>query len=69
MANLQKTQGSASRPKAASARPPAVGAEGPSTERIAARAYELWQANGCPEGRDAEYWYQAERELRARAGK
>jgi hypothetical protein len=69
MANLQKTQGSASRTKAVTAQPPAVGVEAPSTERIAARAYELWQANGCPEGRDAEYWYQAERELRARAGK
>ncbi|HSN15007.1 MAG TPA: DUF2934 domain-containing protein [Anaeromyxobacteraceae bacterium] len=68
MANLQKTQGSASsRTKAVTARPPET-AEAPTAERIAARAYEIWQANGCPEGRDAEYWYQAERELRARAG-
>jgi hypothetical protein len=67
MANLQKTQGSASKTKAITAQP-RPGSDAPSTERIAARAYEIWQANGCPEGRDAEYWYQAERELRARAG-
>jgi hypothetical protein len=31
---------------------------------IAARAYELWQARGCPEGSPDEDWFQAERELK-----
>jgi hypothetical protein len=33
-------------------------------ERIRVRAYHLWQADGCPEGREAEYWQRAE-ELQA----
>ena len=35
----------------------------PTREEIARRAYELWQRNGCPQGRDVEHWCQAEREL------
>ena len=31
--------------------------------RIQRRAAELWEAAGRPEGRDLEYWLQAEREL------
>ncbi|MBI2480677.1 MAG: DUF2934 domain-containing protein, partial [Planctomycetia bacterium] len=27
------------------------------------RAYELWQAQGCPAGRDIDLWLQAEREI------
>ena len=34
-------------------------------EKIAARAYQIWQESGCPDGRDLEHWLQAERELRA----
>ncbi len=30
--------------------------------RIRTRAYHLWEADGCPHGRDAEYWERA-REL------
>ena len=37
--------------------------EGLSHERIAARAYELWEARGRPEGNDLEDWFKAEREL------
>lgn len=33
---------------------------------IAARAYELWQARGCPEGSPDEDWFHAVRELRSR---
>lgn len=33
-------------------------------QRIRERAYHLWEADGCPEGRDAEYWERA-RELDA----
>ena len=28
-------------------------------EQIRQRAYEIWQAQGSPEGRDEEYWLQA----------
>jgi hypothetical protein len=34
---------------------------------IAALAYELWQARGCPEGSADEDWYHAAEQLRARA--
>lgn len=32
-------------------------------ETIAARAYELWQERGCPEGSPEVDWFQAEEEL------
>jgi hypothetical protein len=32
---------------------------------IARRAYEKWQARGCPEGDDARDWFEAEQELLA----
>jgi hypothetical protein len=35
-------------------------------EDIAALAYELWQARGCPNGSPAEDWYQAVERLRSR---
>jgi hypothetical protein len=34
---------------------------------IAALAYELWQARGCPHGSAQEDWFQAAEELRSRA--
>jgi hypothetical protein len=37
----------------------------PSRERIAVRAYELWEAQGRPQGADREHWFEAERQLRA----
>ncbi len=33
-------------------------------QRIRERAYHLWELDGCPDGRDAEYWERA-RELDA----
>lgn len=30
------------------------------SERIARKAYELWEQRGCPEGRDLENWLDAE---------
>ena len=33
---------------------------------IKARARELWEQNGCPAGRDLEFWLQAEFEIKAR---
>jgi Protein of unknown function (DUF2934) len=35
------------------------------TDEIAKRAYEIWQAEGCPQGRDVDHWLQAEAELTA----
>jgi hypothetical protein len=37
-----------------------------SEEEIARRAYELWQARGCPPGDGSEDWQAAEKELVAR---
>jgi hypothetical protein len=31
--------------------------------RIRARAHELWEQHGRPQGRDEEFWLRAEREL------
>ena len=36
----------------------------PSEERIRARAYELWEQAGKPDGRGHEFWQQAEQTLR-----
>jgi hypothetical protein len=33
------------------------------TERIRERAYEIWAANGCPDGQAEQHWFTAEREL------
>jgi len=35
---------------------------------IAALAYHLWQARGCPDGSSEEDWFHAAEELRSRAG-
>lgn len=34
-------------------------------QRIRDRAYAIWLDEGCPEGRDAEHWFQAERAILA----
>ena len=31
---------------------------------VARRAYQLWEAAGRPQGKDMEYWLQAEAEIR-----
>jgi hypothetical protein len=33
------------------------------TQRVRLRAYLIWEREGRPEGRDAEHWRQAEREV------
>lgn len=44
--------------------PPASAAPEPPTEKeISVRAYQLWEQAGCPEGRDKEFYLQAEKEL------
>jgi hypothetical protein len=37
----------------------------PTQEEVIHRAYELWEQAGKPEGRDQEFYHQAERELAA----
>jgi hypothetical protein len=40
----------------------------PSHEEIARLAYSLWQAEGCPHGRDKEHWFRAIEQLRGPGG-
>jgi hypothetical protein len=35
----------------------------PTEDRIRARAHELWEEAGRPEGRQDEFWHKAEQEL------
>jgi hypothetical protein len=37
----------------------------PDHDQIAALAYALWEARGCPEGSPEDDWLQAEQELTA----
>ncbi len=36
----------------------------PTHDQIAARAKAIWQAKGCPAGKDEENWREAEEQLR-----
>ena len=36
----------------------------PTEEQIRVRAHQLWENAGRPEGREDEFWHQAERELK-----
>lgn len=36
----------------------------PSEQQIRIRAYQLWEIAGQPEGREDEFWHEAERELK-----
>jgi hypothetical protein len=38
----------------------------PGYDHIAARAFELWHARGCPDGSAEQDWLEAEAELQAR---
>ncbi len=40
----------------------------PSDEQISWRAYEIYLAEGCPEGRSLEHWLQARHELSQASG-
>ena len=35
----------------------------PAYDKIAVRAYEIWIANGCPDGQELEHWREAEAQL------
>lgn len=39
----------------------------PTDEQIRTRAYFLWEADGCPQGRDWHYWLKAKEELQHRS--
>lgn len=41
----------------------AVSVDAPTHEQIATRAFTIYVAEGCPAGRHADHWNQAEREL------
>ncbi len=69
MANLQKSQPSTSRAKSPKTAQVSATPQFPSAELIAARAYEIWQERGCPEGCEQENWYQAEQELLQRSSR
>jgi hypothetical protein len=59
--NKEKPDGVRTGTKAQTNRP--SGARPPTHEQIAARAYELYERDGRQEGRELEYWLQAEFEL------
>jgi hypothetical protein len=40
--------------------------QNPTEEQIRARAHELWEQAGKPEGRDDEFWLPAEKDLSER---
>ncbi len=37
------------------------------SQAISARAYELWEKEGRPDGRDLAHWFEAERTLQQQA--
>ena len=37
-------------------------------QMIAARAYTIWQARGCPQGQEQANWHEAEQQLREEHG-
>jgi hypothetical protein len=39
----------------------------PTEEQIRIRAHELWEVAGRPDGREEEFWHEAERELKKSA--
>jgi hypothetical protein len=41
----------------------------PTYDQIAALAYSLWQARGCPEGSAGEDWFNAESELKSQVNR
>jgi hypothetical protein len=66
MAKAQRTQVTAPRVQAERGASVSTLPQVPARDEIAARAYEIWRESGCPEGKQEEHWYAAERELRAR---
>ena len=38
----------------------------PTQDQIAFRAWEIWNSEGCPHGRESEHWFRAEVELQSK---
>ncbi|MFH1022202.1 MAG: DUF2934 domain-containing protein [Planctomycetota bacterium] len=55
-------------PKAAVPAPAPVRASAPVPADIARLAYELWEKDGCPHGKDKSYWFKAEQTLKKKPG-
>jgi Protein of unknown function (DUF2934) len=55
-------------PSSRSSTPTADPTLSPSRAEIATRAEALWRQAGCPQGRDDEFWLEAERQLRRGKG-
>ncbi len=58
------SQSAANRPQPVA--PAAFKANGDVEDQIRQRAYELYEQEGRQEGRDQEYWFRAEAEVRGR---
>ena len=39
----------------------------PMEDQVRRRAYQLWEADGCPQGQDQHYWFKALAEVAASA--
>jgi len=48
---------------------PAPSGRTATAEEISTRAHRLWEKRGSPEGRDLEFWFEAQRELGAAGGR
>ena len=44
-----------------------VSARLPMEDQVRRRAYQLWEADGCPQGQDQHYWFKALAEVAASA--
>lgn len=41
----------------------------PMDDQIRRRAYEMWEADGCPQGQDQQYWFKAIAEIASGAAR
>ncbi len=66
MSRNKKTPASIESKRPQPVAPAAFKADGDIEDRIRQRAYELYEQEGRQEGRDQEYWFRAEAEIRGR---
>jgi hypothetical protein len=67
MATTRKPQAATPRTDKRSPTPHAQATQPLPSEKVAERAYQIWQASGRPNGHDQDHWFQAELELRSGA--
>ncbi len=65
MAAARKPQAATPKTDTRSPTPHAQATQPLPSEKVAERAYRIWQASGRPNGRDLDHWFQAELELRS----